>query len=108
MLQQPRDPLAIFDVGLPPRHRLDVRRVDEKKLEGPLQDLIDRPPVDASALHRDVRTHPAAASQSASRSNSRVVVPQVRISSVRVAFGPGSRRQAATVFLCTSSPQQTW
>jgi hypothetical protein len=54
LLQQARDPLAVLDVGLPPGHRLDVLRVDEEKLEASLQDLVDGPPVDAGALHRDV------------------------------------------------------
>src|SRR5215510_8949907 len=47
MLQQARDPLAIFDVGLPPRYRLDMLRVDEQQLEVPLQNLVDRAPVHA-------------------------------------------------------------
>src|SRR5215510_10996053 len=50
MLQQSCDPLAIVDVGLPSRHRLDVLRVDEQELEEPLQDLIDRSPVDARSV----------------------------------------------------------
>jgi hypothetical protein len=54
MLQQPRDPLAIIDVGLPPGHRLDGLGVDEEKLEAALQNLVDGPPVDPGALHRDV------------------------------------------------------
>jgi hypothetical protein len=55
MLQQPRDPLAILDVGLAPGHRLDVLGIDEEELEGTLQYLVDGPPVDPGALHRDVR-----------------------------------------------------
>jgi hypothetical protein len=54
MLQQPPDPLAILDVGLPPGHRLDVLGVDEEELKAALQHLVDGPPVDPGALHRDV------------------------------------------------------
>ena len=54
MLQQPRDPLAILNVGLPPGHRLNVLGVHEEELDAALQNLVDRPPVDPGALHRDV------------------------------------------------------
>jgi len=59
MFQQSRDPLTILDVGLPSGHRLYVLRVDEQQLEGALQDLLDRPPVDPGALHwaRELHRH---------------------------------------------------
>src|SRR5437867_5000882 len=49
---------------------------------------------------------PAAASQSASRSSSWVVVPKVAISLWGWPSGSGTIRQATTVFLCTSRPAQ--
>src|SRR6266849_9294165 len=49
---------------------------------------------------------PPSANQSKSRSNSRVVVPKVRISLQGRPSGPGTIRQATTVFLCTSRPAQ--
>src|SRR6266581_1598334 len=50
---------------------------------------------------------PFASSQSRSSRSSRVVVPNVRTSCSRCPFFfPGIPMQAATVFLCTSSPQQ--
>lgn len=55
MLQESGDPLAILNIGLATRHRLDVLGIDEEDLEAPLQDLVDGPPVDAGTLHRDVR-----------------------------------------------------
>src|SRR5262249_40286207 len=54
MLQQPRDPLTILDIGLPPWNRLDVLGVDEDELEAALQNLVDGSPVDPGALHRHV------------------------------------------------------
>jgi hypothetical protein len=106
MLQQSRDPLAILDIGLPPRHRLDVLGIDEEDLDSPLQDLVDRSPVDAGALHRDVRAfgrrkpvgepeqfvggRPEGANLLRARSVS-----------------PGTPQAGRYRFLCTSSPQQT-
>jgi hypothetical protein len=50
---------------------------------------------------------PAAVNQCASRSSSRVVVPNVRTSWRRCGPSPGERRQAVTLALWTSRPQQT-
>ena len=49
------DPLGILHVGLAPRHVADVPGVADDQLEMPLQDGIDRAPVDARALHPNVR-----------------------------------------------------
>ena len=49
------DPLGILHVGLAPRHIADVSGVADDQLEMPLQDGIDRAPVDARALHPNVR-----------------------------------------------------
>ena len=51
--------------------------------------------------------HPAAVSQSAKRSSSGVVVPNVRTSWRRWGPSPGERRQAVTLAWCTSNAQQT-
>src|SRR5262245_24840119 len=44
-------------------------------------------------------------SQSDSASSSAVVAPNVRTSDLRRPLAAGVRRQATTIFLCTSSPQ---
>src|SRR4051812_17635993 len=49
---------------------------------------------------------PAAPSQSTSCSRSAVIVPKVRTSLTGRPCGPGTIRQATTVFLCTATPQQ--
>src|SRR2546430_1982421 len=49
---------------------------------------------------------PAATSQSTSCSRSAVIVPKERTSLTGRPCGPGTIRQATTVFLCTSTPQQ--
>jgi len=58
--QQVRQPLAILHVGLAPGHGLHVLRVDQRDGAGlTLQDVVDRPPVHAGRLQRDLR-HPVA------------------------------------------------
>src|SRR3972149_10195473 len=52
--QQVRYPLAVLDVGLAPRHRLDVLSIGKEQLEIPFQKIPDRLPVDPSALHSHV------------------------------------------------------
>jgi hypothetical protein len=52
--QQVADPLAVLHVGLAPRHGFDVLGVGHDHLEVVLQRRIDRLPVDAGALHRDL------------------------------------------------------
>jgi hypothetical protein len=49
------DPLGILHTGLAPRHVADVPGVPDDQLEKPLKDGVDRAPVDARALHPDVR-----------------------------------------------------
>ncbi len=48
------DPLGVTDVGLAPRHGLQVRGVDDEQLEAGLEDVVDRLPERPGALHRDV------------------------------------------------------
>src|SRR5256885_13802907 len=48
------DPLAILDVGLPPRDLLDVLGVDQDDGESPFQEVEDRLPVDAGRFHSDM------------------------------------------------------
>jgi hypothetical protein len=54
VLEQPAEPLGVLDVGLAARHILDVLGVDEPELEVVLEQVVDRLPVDAGGLHRDV------------------------------------------------------
>jgi hypothetical protein len=49
------DPLGILHIGLAPRHVADVPGVPDDQLEMPLENGVDRAPVDARALHPDVR-----------------------------------------------------
>ena len=48
-------PLGVLDVGLAPRHGLDVMGVGDDQLEMALQDRMDRLPVNPGALHADMR-----------------------------------------------------
>ena len=70
----------------------------------PLQHGIDRAPIDAGALHADMR-YPAAVSQSRSASSSRLTVRNVRTSLRARAPAAPISRHATTVSWCTSSPQ---
>ena len=51
------DPLGILHIGLATRHVADVPGVADDEVEMPFQHGIDRAPVDAGALHADLR-HP--------------------------------------------------
>ena len=56
VLVQLLEPLRVVDVRLPPRHLLDVARIDQHDLEAAgLEDLEDGNPVHARGLHRDGR-----------------------------------------------------
>jgi hypothetical protein len=55
VLKQLAEPLGVLDVGLAAGHVLDVLGVNEPELEVVLEQVIDRPPLDARRLHRDVR-----------------------------------------------------
>ncbi len=55
MVKELRQPLAVLDVGLPPRHLLHVPGVAEEQRERVLEDVPDRLPIDARRLHGDVR-----------------------------------------------------
>ena len=48
-------PLGVLDVGLAPRHVLDVMGVGDNQLEVAFQDGMDRLPVNPGALHPDMR-----------------------------------------------------
>ena len=96
MLQQVGQPLAVAHVGLAARDGLDVRGVDQQHVEPALQQVPDRLPVDAGALHGHVG-HAARASQSPKASSSAVVVPKVRTSWRHPPVVPPPRRQATTV-----------
>jgi hypothetical protein len=54
VLEQLAEPLGVPDVGLATGHVLDVLGVDEPELEVVLEQVVDRLPVDAGRLHRDV------------------------------------------------------
>ena len=55
MAHQVGGPLGILDVGLAPRHGLDVMGVGDDQLEVAFQDGMDRLPVNPGALHADMR-----------------------------------------------------
>ena len=55
MSHQIGDPFGILHIGLAPRHVADVPGVADDQFEMFLQDGVDRAPVDARALHPDVR-----------------------------------------------------
>ena len=57
MPDQIGDPLGVLHIGLAARHVTDMPGVADDQLETPLEDSIDRAPVNAGALHPDVR-HP--------------------------------------------------
>jgi hypothetical protein len=54
VLEELRDPYAILHVGLAAGHLGDLRGVGEDTGERVLQDIVDGPPIDSRALHRDV------------------------------------------------------
>ena len=105
MPQQVSDPLAVAYVGLAARHGFDVLGVGQNKGEGVLQQVIDRLPVDAGAFHGDVGTA-ASASQWRSPSNVAVCVLKLRTVFCTAPVGLGVTKQATTVCLWMSSPQQ--
>ena len=55
MSQQVSDPLGVLYVGLAARYGFDVLRVGQQNLELPLQEIEGRLPIDARALHGNVR-----------------------------------------------------
>jgi hypothetical protein len=55
MPNQIGDPLGVFHIGLAPRHIAHVPGVADDQLETPFEDGVDRAPVDARALHADLR-----------------------------------------------------
>jgi hypothetical protein len=55
MAQEIGDPLAVLDVGLAPRHLLDIARVHQQQLEAVLQQVEERLPKYSSRLHRHMR-----------------------------------------------------
>jgi hypothetical protein len=52
VLQKLGYPLGVLDVGLPPRHLLDVPGIDQQQLEAAFQEVIDRLPIDPGRFHR--------------------------------------------------------
>ena len=57
MADQIGDPLGILHIGLATRHVTDMPGVADDEVETPFQHSIDRAPVNAGALHADLR-HP--------------------------------------------------
>ena len=57
MADQIGDPLGVLHIGLAPRHVADVAGIADDQFEMPFQHGIDRAPVNAGALHADLR-HP--------------------------------------------------
>jgi hypothetical protein len=60
--QQISDPFRILDIRFAPRDRFDMLRVDDQHSETGFEQVVDRLPILARALHRDVgrpfRGHP--------------------------------------------------
>jgi hypothetical protein len=54
VLEQLAKPLGVLDVGLAAGHVLHVLGVHEPELEVVFEQVVDRLPVDAGGLHRDV------------------------------------------------------
>ena len=104
--QQLGQPLAVADVRLAPGHGLDVAGIDQEQGELLLQQVPDRLPIDAGALHGDVghlvRGQPVRQRQDVRRSWSR----RPESSCCGVPSGPVITTQATTSRLCTSTPQQ--
>ncbi len=55
VLQQLCQPLCITDIGLSAGHILDMRGIDQQRLELGFEDVEDRTPILAGRFHRDVR-----------------------------------------------------
>jgi hypothetical protein len=53
--EQVGQPLAVLDVGLPARHRLDVMGIGEDHTETALEEIEDRLPVHPGRFHGDKR-----------------------------------------------------
>ena len=60
MAQQIRQPFGIAHIALASGHHLDVGGIDQQQREPVLQQIPDRLPVDAGALHREWVTPPCA------------------------------------------------
>jgi hypothetical protein len=90
-------PFGILDVGLAPRHRLDVLGVGDDQLEAALgfQHRVDGPPVDAGGSHAASDARPAAVVGKVAYSLRGRARPSCAMSA-----------QATIVALCTSSPAQ--
>jgi hypothetical protein len=83
--------------------------VDEQQLEQALHEVGDRLPEDPGGFHVDSMAtwvHPALVSQSASARRSGVLAPKVRIIFSAGPVGAVEMRQATTLRLCPSRPQQ--
>ena len=92
---------ASLHVGLASRHGLLMwAGVDHHHGELVLQQVVDRFPVDAGALHGHVGYPVASSSQSDMASR-----PWVMVEKVRVCWPSGVMTQATTDLLCTSRPQ---
>jgi hypothetical protein len=110
MRQRFGDPLRILDGGLAPGHRLAVPCVEQPDRAGAFEQIADGLPVLAGTLppvrSRPTGVQPPSVNQSASRSGSPVVVPQVCVSARRAPGVARVRRQTTTVRFRTSMPAQ--
>ena len=55
MAEQLRDPLRVSNIGLAPRHGLDVLGIHDDELEAAFEHVVDRFPVAAGGLYRNGR-----------------------------------------------------
>ena len=104
--QEIRDPFAIFDIGFVPRNGMHMLGIDQHDLITAFQQIENGTPRDA----RDARGPPVSPALLRASGQARlrplVVVAKVRIDFSTVPFCWLSSRQATTVFLWTSKPQQ--
>ena len=106
VLDQLADPLRVLDVGLASGDVAQVTRVQQPALELVLEQEVDGAPVDTGRLHPDHR-HGEAAQPVGERQEPRGRGrKRVRLSCRRPPAPSGTRTQAVSESLCTSSAAQ--
>jgi len=103
VLQQLRDPDAVHDIRLPPRHLRDLRGIGEDARERILAHIEDRFPVDP-VLKLATWVTPYASSRSRNARSSGAVVPKVRTCWSRPPGPPGTRDHGLLVDVQSAAP----
>ena len=104
--QQLGDPLGVLDVGLAARHLLDVRGIDHQDSEAALQQVVDRLPELAGALHRDVGDLQAEQPGDQVEQLGGGRAERADMGGQRAVGADAAAQQTTTVFLWTSRPAQ--